>query len=202
MKLGKWLAINRCIERVDRSSGKFVFRGAVNVLSESRSRTHRFVAPFDTVPVRETENRHTGNTGVEKASTGLEKSVAHSNSGEAKTTSDVKDPQLNFEVLHGENNVNARKIKDKQQTGSKIGRAVGRWAMRAQITMPKPSPIQTEFKFKSIEVVRNDLTCADIEIRVVRGAKNGGARKVIDFLRSVRKFAERIFGFIALKVRL
>lgn len=205
MKLGKWLAINRCIERVDRSSGKFVFRGGMNILSEPCSKGYSFVAPFDEVSSRETETKNTETRNIvlaKKTATETSGTIIQNNNFEIKKSLVVDDTQLDLKVLQRQNNSNDSEIENKQQTTSKIGRMVGRWAIRTQQTMPKPSPIQTEFKFKSVEVLRNDLTCADIEIRVVRGGKNGGAGKAIDFLRSVKKFAERFLGFISSKIRL
>lgn len=46
--------------------------------------------------------------------------------------------------------------------------SVGRWALKrfSKNKIPKPPPVQSEFKFKEIKVARNDLNFSDVEIVV------------------------------------
>jgi hypothetical protein len=43
---------------------------------------------------------------------------------------------------------------------------VGRWALKrlTKRKLPKPPPVQRQFRFKAVKVVRNELQCSDIEV--------------------------------------
>ncbi len=70
---------------------------------------------------------------------------------------------------------------------------VGRWALRkiSQHKLPKPPPVQSEFKFNEIKVVRNDLKYSDIEI--VMKPKEGFLRKLFFRICSLISWINRIF---------
>lgn len=54
---------------------------------------------------------------------------------------------------------------NKENTPASTRFQIGRWALKRGLQKaPKPTPIQSEFRLKSVEVVRNELNYSDIEI--------------------------------------
>lgn len=102
---------------------------------------------------------------------------------------DIGDNQMTLDEWISRDTV-SEEIKDNSPVRPRV--QVGRWALKRGFQkVPKPPPIQTEFKLKSVDVVRNELEYSDIEI-IVKPVKGRFAGFVSDICSLISQSARKL----------
>lgn len=220
MNLAKWLIVNKSIRQIGGGNSRFVLPVSTASRSEVKSvlyprllernltrRSSEGVHEnFDRPERRENEVKEERKIAENSARNVSENNIrnlnqsrraeAEQNQTERKPvlgllSKNTADGQMTLDDWVCRENLSAE-TQEKPYGFSRV--QVGRWAIKRGLQqVPKPPPIQTEFKLRSVEVVRNDLDYSDIEIiaKPVRGKFAGFASK---FCSLIIESAKKLFN--------
>jgi len=203
MSLGKWLTLSGSLKQIG-GQGRFVLppvyreRYEFNPVktsnddlnSNEKSLIKQEKASFQNNESISSDKITRQTVIVNSRQIGFEKTISVVSTPVKKKSETDEEGQLTLEGWKEKSDASGY---DSQSNTAISYHSVGRWALKrvTRHKLPKPPPVQREFRFNEVKVVRNDLQFSDIEVVVKPGGRLFD--KIVSYVCSLIGWINRVF---------